>query len=877
MTTALELLLGGDAPEPSLLGWLAAHCDVTDLPAVAQVAAAAGELAPHTGWPVIGEAVQQVYSGRAADTDIPPPGLPEAPVSLATGLLRLAFEADVPLGGLTDQEVAYLIPFLAESAEALRRSVMAVEAAVRSEAAWYATALAARVSPYMDDEGRSRIAALAGRLDDRWGTRLAELVEVRAPWPSVADELDASHPSIPLANEVAATQDDAVVAESCRRALTRLAERHPVQPETDDLFDLSAVSEDEEISPPDADPDASDMPGQRPGLLGPDPSGRRTRYANTGVARPDQPEVHLRSEQCLEPDTPYLFWFEIAEEVAETSIDLNPEPVELPTGVLTVALFGFPGHIEIVDGQDQGRMEMRPDGRVEVVAGPAGTPRSGTRLFFPIRTPARPGRYLLRCHLYYKGTLLQSRLVQMQVEIGAAIRTGALTARVDYTAGIAPDSRDLADVLPLTLSVFVNDNGDGTHSLRFLGEGEVKTQTVLDERQLVNIIEEIRGALRKTAWGCSDPESSGPPFRYDDTVPPDYEQDLIDLACKGYRLWTAIGGGFAERNVDGAAARAPILRLADRLRRPGVIEIASKDHAGVVVPAALIYDHPLDWGGEEGVRLCEEFKHAGQEGDDLLESKCFRGECPSYDDDAVVCPSGFWGYRHEIGLPQSTVPTFQDAMTTASSPGGGHCIDYTERPQSIVGVSEDLAGAHTEHVRSRYRGTVLTRREDLLRRLRDSNVPQLLYFFCHGEVIKGNPMLRVGDAFTPPISWEHIADGRMHWPNSRPLVFLNGCRTAAVEPRHAMTFVKAFVHSARASGLIGTEIITYESLAADFAKRMLHPFMEHHWTIARAMREARVTLLAGRNPLGLIYVAYAPPHLRMRHRGPGLEGRPQCT
>ncbi|MGX1884777.1 hypothetical protein [Streptomyces sp. NPDC055287] len=862
MTDSLELLLAADRPEPSVLGWLAAHCSVTDLPVVAQVAASAGEMAPHTGWPVISEAVHEVSAARRAGRENWFFGLPEAPVSLATGLHRLGAPPGAPLYDLTDQEIAYLLPFLPEpdSADARWRSVMAVEEAARAEAGWYATALAARVVPYLDDGSRSQIAALAGRLDTRWGTRLAELAQVRTPWPSVAAELEASHPSFPRASDIAAALDDSAVAEVCQRTIARLLERYQTPPEADWLPALPLQPENVDTTQPEADQPSRDA--ERPGVLGDNAPSRRSRYASTGVSQVARPETPLAPERCLEPDTPHLFWFEVAERVVNRSIELNPEPVELPTGILTVALFSFPGHIEILDGQDTGQLELKPDGRIEVLSRPASSPIAGTRLFFPIRTPARPGRYRLRCHLYYRQTLLQSRLVEIQVEPGAPIRAHALTAQIDYTSGIAPDPRDLADVRPLTLSVFVNDNGDGTHGFRFLGEGGVKTQAVLDERQVENIIEETRGALRKASWGCTDPESSGPPFRYEGNAPSDYEQDLIDLACKGYRLWTAIGGEFAETAFAGAEATSPILQLAARLRRPGVIEVASKDHAGIVVPAALIYDHPLDWGNSRGVRLCEESKYALQAGSDLADSPCFQGDCPSYDDDSVVCPSGFWGYRHEIGLPQSTAPVFEE--TPLAPPRGGHCIQYTDRPQCVVGISEDLAGAHTEHVRSLYRGTILARREELLTRLRGSSIPQLLYFFCHGEVINGNPMLRVGDRSTAPISWDHIADGRMHWPDSRPLVFLNGCRTAAVEPHHAMTFVKAFVHRARASGLIGTEIITYESLASEFADCVLHHFMENHSSIAYAMRAARLALLSQQNPLGLIYVAYAPPHLRMR-------------
>lgn len=863
MRESLERILTRDGVQPSLLGWVAANSAATHLPSVARVAISASELAPHSGWPVVGEAVQEVCAARGMGGAEWLAELPRAPDSLASALARLGESHRTPLAELTDQQVAYLLPFIAaepwpdtDSAagltEARARSMAALRTAIRAESGWYATALAARVVPHLAESDRGRIGESAHRLGGRWGARLGELLRRSTAGLSPTAELALSHPALGDADVAAAALDTATVAEICRRVTERLGERYR---EPTPL----------EWTPPFHPADYHDSGYPVPGgeLLGPlseDAPERRLHYISTGLAESAQPTGALGTGRCLRPGTTYLFWLEIGDSMVDGSIERHPEPLDLPSGELTVALYGFPGQIEVFDGQDTGRLELLPDGRTEVLARPAGMPAMGSRLFLPIRTPADPGTYRLRCHVYYRQTLLQSRLVEIQVEHRAPARPHAISALIDYTSGIIPHPRELAEVRPLTLSVFVNGNGDGTHSLRFMGEEQLKAEAVLDHHHLVNMIEETRGALRRAAWGDTEPGDPGFSYRYQHGAPRDHAEDLIDLACKGYRLWAAIGGEFAT-----SAARAgngsPMARLAARLRRPGVIEIASKDHAGLVVPAALIYDHPLDWGGPQGLGVCDAFLGALAAGSDLAESSCLLGDCPAYGDDSVVCPSGFWGFRHEIGLPQSTSPASDEELS--DSAGGGHRIQYSDRPRCVVGISQEFAGEHTERVGSAYRGPVLASREALLTRLRESEVPQLLYFFCHGEVNNGNPMLRVGGPASEPISWEHVADGRMYWPESRPLVFLNGCRTAAVEPLHAMTFVKAFVHRARASGMIGTEIITFESLAADFADSMLDHFMERGTSIAHAMRAARLALLSQLNPLGLIYVAYAPPHLRM--------------
>jgi hypothetical protein len=142
-------------------------------------------------------------------------------------------------------------------------------------------------------------------------------------------------------------------------------------------------------------------------------------------------------------------------------------------------------------------------------------------------------------------------------------------------------------------------------------------------------------------------------------------------------------------------------------------------------------------------------------------------------------------------------------------------------------------------------------------------VTQLFYFFCHGAIVEGEPLLLVGPPDAPGISYVQIADGDVYWSEGRPLVILNGCRTAAVEPRYAMSFVDAFISRALASGVIGTEIVTYESLAETFGRLVLDGFVNRREPLGRAVRSARLALLAAGNPLGLIYVAYAPPTLRL--------------
>jgi hypothetical protein len=141
--------------------------------------------------------------------------------------------------------------------------------------------------------------------------------------------------------------------------------------------------------------------------------------------------------------------------------------------------------------------------------------------------------------------------------------------------------------------------------------------------------------------------------------------------------------------------------------------------------------------------------------------------------------------------------------------------------------------------------------------------PHLVYFYCHGDFSYGMPVLHFDAAGRDLIAATDLAS-RVNWPNSRPLVFLNACRSIAAQPEHASSFIDALVRRAGASGMVGTEIITYERLASAFAEQVLTEFVLHGRPLGEAMRTARLALLSQGNPLGLIYTAYAPPHLTMQ-------------
>jgi hypothetical protein len=254
----------------------------------------------------------------------------------------------------------------------------------------------------------------------------------------------------------------------------------------------------------------------------------------------------------------------------------------------------------------------------------------------------------------------------------------------------------------------------------------------------------------------------------------------------------------------------------------------------------------------------------------LAEEPCFRGECPSGALDTVVCPGGFWGFRHHIGQPQSMRPGTAAEPPHGPSSSGLAPIRFAERPHCVVGAAAEFAGRHTDAVSRRGDDAsrpVIKDRTALLEALRRGPAPHLVYLFCHGVVSNGVSAIRVGPGGSAVISSTTIGDDRMYWPDTRPLVFLNGCRTAALEPRFSMNFVDAFVRDANAAGVVGTEVTIVEWLGETFGELFLDAWFRPGIGVGHALRQARLDLMSRGNPLGLVYVAYAAPELRLERNG----------
>ncbi|HYQ70227.1 hypothetical protein [Actinophytocola sp.] len=568
---------------------------------------------------------------------------------------------------------------------------------------------------------------------------------------------------------------------------------------------------------------------------------------NTGFAEADEIARPLPRDTTLSVGRQYLFWLDLGPRSAAT-IETAPAPLPTqlpPDAIITVALFGFPDGLGVDPANAVAFLRMRPD-------------RTASPIFLPVTTPAHPGAARLRCNLYWRQVLLQSRVVTAHVTATPTNRPDALSSTMDYRLADPADLGQLAELPAHTASIQLNDDSGGTHALRIVahdGRELLRAEATLAEGQLTNQIQLARGALRRVAWGDDEPWRPGKSYRYRHQPPiGQLAGDLALLAVNGYRLHHLLLRGMGRGAGTGAYAMGD--RLANALRNPGYVQIALKESAQHVLPAALLYDLPLDTNATR-LTLCPDFFADLTHGRPL---SCVRGACrqaarPSPE---VVCPGGFWGFRHALGLPVSlggaagvpvTLPVRAPMLATA-----GLYRDFQQVDDHCAVLRHLLPGM----------GWRLTEnRADTLHELSTSE-PQVVYFYCHGGVAGTVPYLRVGRGNTDPvITPDNLYHARVHWPRSRPLVFLNGCRTTDLDPDRAIDFVSFFVEDAQACGVIGTEITVFEELARPFAEDCLRRFLTAGVPIGTAVRDARISLLNQGNPLGLAYIPFVLPAIRI--------------
>jgi CHAT domain len=713
-----------------------------------------------------------------------------------------------------------------------------------------------------------------------------------------------------LAERVPLTQRDKVISdlldhlfdEPLRRGRGSKSDRGRKRKKDRDLGDEKATVSPINPSPADGRPPgglAFEMAPDRRGIWGeerrkPEPKkpSPGQRQVQTGFAPVSAPAKPVDPKEPLSAGAHYVYWLAIGRPVAGA---IETQPVHLPEDVplgatIEVALFSFAGSLEIEPGADIGVFRLREDGVVEVERQPGRgevevPQKIRNRLLFPIKAPDRDGVARLRCNFYCKEVLILS--LNVEAVVAGKGRTvlqpldgegRRLRSLPDYVLSRSLTPAHLNQLGEHRFSLMIN-GGEGTHDFRFFGTNGtdwVKTDVQVEAHALQTEIRLGREALRLAAWGDAGEWQPKFKYRYDrPRVGRELADDLARLAYAGYRLYLSI-----SRRLTGADREA----FERATLASGLVQVALKESPSLVLPAAILYDIPLDSNafpiGTTEHRLCEVFEAALAGTAPLEECACFHGGCPHRrrvaeiradpgrlveEAGPVICPSGFWGFRHAIGLP----------VSVAGAPDAPGHIFFQGAPRIAVGVSTDpklcLRGKHEIALQKLREGLGWEKGEtrvEVLKMLRRTRA-QIVYFYCHGGVTPSQiPYFEVGygeSGITP----DNLTGNNIAWKEPRPLVFINGCHTTALTPELAINLVSAFVEEAAAAGVIGTEITVFEQLACDFAEVCLRGFL-NGVQLGEAVRRARLELLHRGNPLGLAYIPFALASLNIVEQAAGI-------
>jgi hypothetical protein len=451
---------------------------------------------------------------------------------------------------------------------------------------------------------------------------------------------------------------------------------------------------------------------------------------------------------------------------------------------------------------------------------------------FEVQAPFKPGSARLRAGLYHRQNLLQSILVTAQITSApeANLEKGNY-AEIEFSLADRLQARE--DLPKRALNVLVNQTPEGTHTFAILGENIKKQFSIFGG-------DEVKLARQALLSICSTTDKRGNleySYRDDDNSGDEAKlvADLKRLAYWGWKLYCRL---IMEPPNDEFESR-----LETVLKQPSNIQVASTTSARYVYPWSIVYDKPLVSSPKNNI--CPEalniLRNGGPAG--YLENiSCPGNGCPSAEDRNAICPFRFWGFKHSIEQP----PNWGEILTEISIAGD---------PKCCIGAHSALSGSQHRKEIERCCNILADYQEskDDIAVSLASAAPHLVYFYCHGGRTLSAPWLGVGND-------EHIESSdfkawNVRWPQTRPLVFINGCHTVDLSPDDLLDFVTVFRWT-RASGVIGTEIAIPVSLAREFGREFLQRFLSGPYTVNQVMRWLRLRLLEKYNLLGLAYTPY---------------------
>lgn len=601
--------------------------------------------------------------------------------------------------------------------------------------------------------------------------------------------------------------------------------------------------------------------GNRPDLPSQPAEPLRTdTFVNIGVATMADATLAAPPES-LAPDDSYWLWVSVGPRAPDAVVgDTTPLPVERFVEGEELEIVLFPdAEVELDPSQSSGRLRMTRQRTFDVIRA-AAKPPSGeaNRLYFSLRTPATAGTWRVRCAVIARGVILH--VEQLTILVGTHGTSGL---EIDTTYSIARDlttNDGFAGLETPALSIYANASGS-THDFSFYLPGDTKGeqwQAKVDSQVLMASLDKAREALGKASWGSEEPFRFGVDTavhdfmdgRFKATCTGGLHQQLIDLAIVGSNLWR----DFAS-TIENSPAFAKKLRNA--MRTGGAVQLAPKEFANDVMALQLLYDFRLHTAQPSALRLCA----ASQSwlATPNAPVPCIGAVCPDESDWNAVCIAGFWGFRHAVTI----CPSDPDACGLGVQP----VLPSAEKPITAAALATDekVAPHWVKHATAlgeflELPAQVAQTAEDAIAAMTAEPRPVLAYFLTHVvDGSQGNGLIRFGFGDEAGIDGNDLDE--IELCPARPLVVLNACESAALSPKYALGLVRDF-QRVGASGVVGTEVTIFVTLAVAFGERFLAAFA-NRIPLAEAMRVARLEVLGLGNPLGLAYASYGLHSLQL--------------
>ena len=475
---------------------------------------------------------------------------------------------------------------------------------------------------------------------------------------------------------------------------------------------------------------------------------------------------------------------------------------------------------------------------------PARTRDGRTELIFVLRAPSQPGPARLRILYYYRGAVVQSQLLTMNIGGQDPWSLGT-----DYTIAAAlPSAADI----PQRPRVAVVLNGDATGHEIYVrtgdgADGQPATTAIELPPAIGDRVRDFRKVLASEAIAPTTAQRSRAQLI----------TSLRTLAPLGWELYAAVFPALKEvlYLLDDQAAGRAVLHVA----RPAGVSLS--------VPWALLYTIGIDsqYGpGYQSVPVCPLVRD--WDGRSPLVSGD-AGSCPHAADVShasnLLCPFGFLGFCHDI---EQLSRTERPVVSISAAAGSSIVVAETSYQVNQRALQQHVTGLR-QTISARLPGVGVQEAagKAALEQLISRDLP-LIYFYCHGErpnAASRETYLGIGNRewVTPPdfMGWVRAAYLSRHqrvWDHVRPLVFINACHSAELDPAALFNYVDAFVGAGNAAGVIGTEVKVQQDLAMAFAQLFFDGLLTGGATVAQALRRARMEFLTQGNLFGLAYTPY---------------------